>query len=179
MKSAVLFLTGMYVHIVLSIAVPIGVFFAARYEHGGISFLLLAGYFLMVGAVHFLGWISAGMAICAYRSGDYGKLIQGWKLLKLRSVPFYILNFLYSFIIWFVLIGASRGILVLFVSIPVFFTCSMIVQSGIFGVCVVRYLSRLPGYEKRLAWIHYILQLISVLDLISTILILKKYPADL
>ncbi len=176
MKSAVLFLTGMYVHLILSIAVPVGVFFAAKYNHDKISFLLVTGYLLMVGIVHFLGWISAGMAICAYRSRDYEKLIQGWKLLKFWSVPFYILNFIFSFVVWFVLIGASRGILFLFVPIPILFTCSMIVQSGIFGICVVRYLRRPADSERKPAWIHYILQLISVLDLASTVLILKKYP---
>ena len=95
--------------------------------------------------------------------------------MKLRSIPFYIVNFIYSFLVWFVLIGASRGILVLLAPIPVIVTCSMVVQSGIYGICVILALRKMPEYGGRPTAVHYVLQLMSVLDLISTVVILKRY----
>lgn len=176
MKSAKIFLTGMYVHLILSIGVPIAVFLIASRGWNAPAAALFAFYLLTVGAVHLLGWVSAGLAVSAYHKKEYDKIWNGWKLLKLRSIPFYLVNFIYSFLVWFTLVGASRGILVLLVPIPVFVTCSMVVQSGIYGICVILALRKMPEYGGRPAAVHYVLQLVSVLDLISTVIIQKKYP---
>lgn len=181
MRSAKIFLVGMYIHIFLSIAVPVSMIVLKDQCWSGVGIGLLLVYLLMAGAVQLLGWISAGMAVSAYRSGEWEKLIKGWKLLKFWSIPFYVLNFIYSFFAWFALVGASRGLLIFLVPIPVLFTCSMIVQSGIYGVCVVKYLRRIPekaagpGDGCRPSPVHYALQLVSVLDIVSTVILVKKY----
>ena len=175
MKSAKAFLIGMYVHLILSIGVPITIFLIASRGWNAPAIALFSFYLLMVGAVHLLGWISAGLAVSAYYKREYEKIWSGWRLLKLRSIPFYIVNFIYSFLVWFVLIGASRGILVLLAPIPVIVTCSMVVQSGIYGICVILALRKMPEYGGRPTAVHYVLQLMSVLDLISTVVILKRY----
>ncbi|MCI8946576.1 MAG: hypothetical protein HFI91_05855 [Lachnospiraceae bacterium] len=181
MRSARIFLVGMYIHLFLSIVVPIGMILLKDRCWSSVGIGLFLGYLLMIGAVHLTGWISAGMAVSAYRSGEWEMLIKGWKLLKLSSIPFYILNFIYSLLAWIMLIGASRGLLIFLVPIPVFLTCSMIVQSGIYGICVVRYLRRtakcgaVSGEGRNLSAVHYVLQLVSILDIVSTIMIVKRY----
>lgn len=175
MKSTKVFLAGMYIHLLLSILTPCAILFQGSWNTMGEALFLF--YIIMIAAVHILGWVSAGMAAVAYLRKEYGRLQKGWLLLKFGSVPFYILNFIYSFLAWFILIGASRGLMVFFVPVPVFITCAMIVQSGFFGACYIKYLRKqLPDGERPPA-VHYALQMIAVLDIFSTIVLLKKYSA--
>lgn len=175
MRSAKLFLFGMYLHLCLSVAVPLGIlyFSADGWNAAGIG--LLFGYLAMIIAVHIVGWIAVGMAAEAYHQNQWEKLRSSWRLLKLNSIPFYVLNFLYSVFAWFVLTAASRGILIVLVPIPIIITCLMIVQSGCVGIYYIMYLRKQPENGGKPAAVHYVLQLLSVLDLISTIVILRKY----
>ena len=175
MKSAKVFLTGMYVHLFLSIAIPISIFCFCLDGWDMLGIGLIFFYLFMIVAVQIMGCVCFVMAIDAYRRNEYDKLFNGWKMLKLGAIPFYIINFLYSFIVWFILVGASRGILILLVPIPIIITCLMIVQSGGVGICYIMYLRKQFESDKKPSSIHYIMQVISVLDIISTIIILKKY----
>lgn len=102
MKTARLFLAGMYPHLVLSIAAPIGILYlgwgGAGWNRSNGSLLL--AYLLAVGLVQLLGWISAGASIRAYRRNDMARLLSGWRTLKLGAIPFHILNFLWSVLAW-------------------------------------------------------------------------------
>lgn len=188
MRSAKIFLAGMYTHLVLSIAAPICIVYRGRWESftAGLFFF----YLVMIAAVHVTGWVCAGMGVYAYQSGRYEQLRQGWKLLKLWSIPFYILNFLYSVLAWGALIGASRGLMLLFIPIPILITCSMIIQSGCVGICYIRYLRKQAPEETRTlcpsaapsavssavpSAFHYLLQLVAVADMISTWIVLRRY----
>lgn len=137
MRSARIFLVGMYIHLFLSIVVPIGMILLKDRCWSSVGIGLFLGYLLMIGAVHLTGWISAGMAVSAYRSGEWEMLIKGWKLLKLSSIPFYILNFIYSLLAWIMLIGASRGLLI--------FSCAHSGFSYLFHDCTKWYLWYLCG----------------------------------
>lgn len=180
MRSAKLFLAGMYMHLLLSISIPVlAIVSAALFWTDTLAILfdfLILFYLLAVGVIHILGWISAGFAVCAYRAGEYEKLRQSWKLLKIWPIPFYILNFLYSFVVYGILVGASRGLLLILVPIPVFITCSMVVQSGFHGICYVMFLRKRPVPDQRPSEVHYAFQLVPLLDIVSTIILLRKYP---
>lgn len=171
MKIARAFLIGMYVHLALSIAVPFSIIFVFKGWNAG-STVLFVFYLAAVIALLILGWVSAAMAIAAYLSGQYDKLGRGWKLLKLGSVPFYVLNFIYSVIICVAIIMGTRGLFIILVPIPVIITCTMIVQSGIFGICYVKHLRNSADGGYMPYPVHYVMQLISVLDVISTAVIL-------
>lgn len=178
MRSAILFLAGMYVHLFLSIAVPAGVLYFCMDGWSAVGVGLLLFYFAMIVAVQVTGWICVGMAVAAYHQNKAEILRSSWKLLKLYSIPFYILNFLYSFLVWFVLVGASRGILIFLVPIPIVITGLMILESGCVGICYLMYLRKQPENNGGPAGIHYVMQLLGVLDIISTILILRTYKKD-
>lgn len=175
-KTAKAFLAGMYLHLLLSIVAPVGILLLGQNGRGwnAANGGMLVLYLLEVAAVQVLGWIAVGAAAAAYQRGEIGKLRDGWKLLKLNSIPFYILNFLYSCFAWFILVGASRGILVLLVPIPVVITGLMVVQSGCVGAFYLRYLRFPPENGKKPHGVHYALQLLPVLDVVSTLLILRS-----
>lgn len=99
MKTAKLFLFGMYLHLILSVFVPIHILIQGNWNV--ISITELWGYFFMIGVVQLIGWIYVGMSAKAYGQHHMEKIKKGWKLCKLGAIPFYILNFLYSFLFGF------------------------------------------------------------------------------
>ena len=171
MKSAKIFLAGMYLHLVLSIGIPLGIFSQGSWN--SLSAGLLMFYLAAILAVQVAGWACVGMAAAAYRHNKGEELKKGWKLLKLASIPFYIFNFFYSYLAWMVLIGASRGLMALFLPIPIFVTCLMVFQSGCVGICHVMDLRRQAEKSGNPSRLHYLLQLVPVLDIISVILLMR------
>ncbi len=173
MKTAKLFLAGMYLHLVLSVAAPIGILYlgwgGAGWNRSNGSLLLV--YLLAVGLVQLLGWTSAGASILAYRRNDTARLLSGWRALKLGAIPFYILNFLWSVLVWGALVTASRGTFILLVPIPICLTWLMVVQSGVTGWLYIRCL-RESGEDA--AILHSVCQFIPVLDVLSTLLLLRR-----
>ena len=174
MRSAKLFLGGMYLHLILSVFVPVFVIFQGEYTSLGVGLLLF--WFAVMGAVHLLGWFSVAMAVRANGRGEHGAVFRSWRLLKLGSIPFFVLNFLYSVFAWFMLVGASRGIFIVLVPIPILFTCLLVVESGFVGICWLRSLpALLPEDREKPRTIHYFLQLLPALDVLSTLYLLWKY----
>lgn len=178
MRSAKWFLIGMYVHLLLSVMVPLGVLYFSGNGWNAVGIGLMLFYFAMIVVVQVSGWICVGMSVAAYHQNKAETLRSSLKLLKLYSIPFYILNFLYSFLVWFILVGASRGILIFLVPIPVIITCLMILESGCVGICYLKYLRKQPENNGKPAAIHYVLQLLGVLDVISTVFILCTFKED-
>lgn len=175
MKSAKIFLIGMYVHILFSIGLPIGMIFASRDSDGWNATMvaLFVIYLIEVVAIQIIGWITVAFGVIASKKGQIEELKNSWKMLKFSSIPFFVVNFFYSFMVWTIIVAASRGILFFLIPIPIFITCQMIVQSGMLGIL---YLNNLKKTQKESpSGVHYVLQLLSVLDVVSTFLILKKY----
>ena len=173
MKTAKLFLAGMYVHLLLSAAAPIGILYLGWEKKGWnrSNAALLLSFLLMTGLVQLLGWIHAGASISAYRRNDMARLRSGWRMLKLGAIPFYILNFLWSVLAWGALVAASRGTLLPLVPIPIGVTWLMVIQSGVTGWLYIRCL-RESGEDA--AMLHSVCQFIPVLDVSSTLLLLRR-----
>lgn len=173
MKTAKLFLAGMYIHLVLSVAAPIGILYLGwgGAGWGRSNSMLLLVYLLAIGMVQLLGWISVGAAVSAYRRNDMACLLSGWRTLKLGAIPFYILNFLWSVLAWGAIAAASRGIFLLLVPIPVGITWLMVIQSGFTGWLYIRCL-RESGEDA--AVLHSVCQFLPVLDVLSTLLLLRR-----
>lgn len=173
MKTAKLFLAGMYVHLLLSAAAPIGILYLGWNKKGWnrSNAALLLSFLLMTGLVQLLGWIHAGASISAYRRNDMARLRSGWRMLKLGAIPFYILNFIWSSLAWGALVAASRGTLLPLVPIPIGVTWLMVIQSGVTGWLYIRCL-RESGEDA--AILHSVCQFIPVLDVLSTLLLLRR-----
>ena len=175
MRTAKLFPAGMYVHLVLSVAVPIGILYLGwGIGWNGTNAGLLLFYIAVLGLVLLLGWVSAGAAVSAYRRDDLRRLLSGWRTLKLGAIPFYILNSLWSSFVWGSIVAASRGIFIILVPIPICVTWLTIVQSGITGWLAIRTL-RERGED--VAVLHSVCQFLPVLDVLSTLLLLRREGA--
>ncbi|MDO4327597.1 MAG: hypothetical protein Q4E24_16500 [bacterium] len=172
MKTAKLFLAGIYLHLFLSAITPIGILLAG--EWNPVSYGLFFFYLLMIGAMQLTGWICVGCSIAAYRKGYEEKLKKSVKILKLYSIPFYLLNFIVSFVYWFFILAGSRGILFFLLPIPIAITCLIIFQTGCVGICYIMYLRKQLGSQKKPSRTHYLIQLIPILDVISTLYIFHK-----
>ena len=92
-------------------------------------------------------------------------------MLKLGAIPFYILNFIWSSLAWGALVAASRGTLLPLVPIPIGVTWLMVIQSGVTGWLYIRCL-RESGEDA--AMLHSVCQFIPVLDVSSTLLLLRR-----
>ena len=90
----------------------------------------------------FRGGGCAALALIAYRRNQADQLRQSWKLLKFWSIPFYVLNFLYSLLIWFVLIVGSHGIMVFLITIPIMLNCILVIPSGCVGTSYIMLLRK-------------------------------------
>jgi len=172
MKSAKVFLAGMYLHLALSIILPFVLFGSGGWNNISIGYFMF--YVLMLLAVLLTGWIAVIIAITACASKRTEELRKSLKILKIYSIPFYILNFLYSVIAWFFIIAGSRGILFFLIPIPIIITLMMVVQGGCVGACYLKALRGTPEGIAKVNGIHYVLQFVTVIDVISTIIILKK-----
>lgn len=126
-------------------------------------------------AVQIVGCVCAVSAVKMHMKSESEALEKSWILLKIKTIPFYVLNFIYGLAYAVTLIGASRGMVVLFIFpllIPIWYTCAFIVQSGFFGAANVAMLRK--KYGDNISLIHYVFQFIPVLDVLSTIILKSK-----
>lgn len=171
MKSAKCFLAGMYLHLALSVAVPIGVPLLAGREDGWNSLCtgLLLLYLAVMLLVQLAGWACAVSAWRAARRGEAGLLRTWWLFLKLCSIPFYILNVLWSLFVWGLFLLASRGILL--APVPFVITCLTVVQTGLVGLFYLRTVRR-QGVP--VSGVHALCQFLPVLDILSTLRLARR-----
>ncbi len=113
------------------------------------------------------------MAARAGSGQDVQGLWSAWRLLKLWSIPFFVLNFLYSVLAWFIIVAASRGIFFMLLPIPIAITCTLILQTGCVGCVAVKNLRARSAPETRPDRVHYLLQLLPVADVFSTLVLLR------
>ncbi len=172
MKAAKLFLAGMYLHLIFSIIAPVGILYIG-WNVGWTpwNLALLAVYILVVVSVQVLGWVSVAAAVITAGNLDWDRLQDGWRTLKLKSIPFYILNFIWSVFVWLCLVGASRGVLIVLVPIPIILTWLMVIQSGVYGILLIRALRR---QGERVSPLHTLFQILPVLDVLSTWIMLRR-----
>ena len=168
MRSAKVFLAWCYLHLLLSFLVP--VVLLLRRAWTGLTAGLFFLYLLQAAGLWVMGW---AMAVCSARvrgRGEEALLRKSRVLVKLGGLPFQIVNAAYTVFAWLMLIGASRGIMLILVPIPVLYTYGLIVQGGAVGGNWVRCLRR--QREDAPGRIHYLMQMLPVLDILSTAVLL-------
>lgn len=169
MICANLFLGWMYLHLVCSMAFPVTLLVVGEWNN--LTWSLFLGYLAEILLLQLWGWVTVVLAVIAHRRGNAKKVQTGWVFLKLGSIPFFLINFAYSFVVWFIIVVGSRGILGLLLPIPIAVTCLMILQTGCVGCCQVHELRRrIPSLGGR----HYLFQLLPVADVFDTIYLLKR-----
>ena len=157
----------MYMHLLASIAAPfMAVSFANKYKAAS-GWLVILIYVILIFSIQIYGWFCSVNARKLSKQGNISELREAWLLLKLKTIPFYILNYIYSFLAWFVIVAASRGIFILFAWIPFAVTCSFIIQSGIYGYCYLKHVR-----DEHIMDVNnnqLIIQFVPVLDIFGTL----------
>ncbi len=147
----------------------LGVLFAA----------IISGIFNMV-----LGILNIWSAFQLYRKKEYTVVRKRMKVLKLGSIPFFIINFLVYFLLFILFVAASRGILLftpipLFFTVFIFFTYLIVIFTSSYGIGFLAIVKREKKINTGSFVIHILLQLCFVLDVFDTIILLFKYKKDL
>lgn len=161
----------MYIHLLASIAVPfMAVFFANKYKAES-GWLIILVYVILIFLIQIYGWLCSVNAGKLLKQGNISELREAWLLLKLKTIPFYILNYIYSFLAWFVIVAASRGIFIIFLWIPITLTCSFIIQSGIYGYCYLKHVRDEHIIDVNNS--QLLIQFVPVLDFFETLKLRK------
>jgi hypothetical protein len=105
------------------------------------------------------------------------------KRLKFGAIPYFILNFLFYLLLFLFFFAASRGIVVftplpLFFLIPIFFTYLSVLFTSPYAIGFIVALRNEDKMKIGKLVIHILMQLCFVLDVIDTIVLLKKYKTQ-
>lgn len=175
-KSAVVFLSSLYIQFLIGM-ITIGF-------HMEIWFSLMIYYILSAICIFSAGWMNVVIAVALYDRKAYGKLGKTWRLLKYGAVTFYILNGIFCESSWHMLAKeAAEGaipyffLFLILAALPpaIIIPCILIFQSGCAGWFCVKGLRDQNREKQKPGRIHYVLQIIPLLDMISTAFLSKKY----
>lgn len=118
------------------------------------------------------------------KDNEYNSLRKYMKVLKFGAVPYFIINFIVYFFIFFIFLAASRGI-ILFTPIPlifigiIFFTYLAVIFTSSYGIDFLVIVKKEKIIKTGSLVIHILLQLCFVLDVVDTLIILMKYKSGL
>jgi hypothetical protein len=115
-----------------------------------------------------------------YKSGDYNSLRKHMKMLKLGTIPYFILNFILYFLLFLLFFAASRGLIIftpipLLLLLPIFFTYLTVLFTSCYGIGFIAIINKENNTKSGNLIVHVLLQLCFVLDVVSTIILLTKY----
>ncbi len=131
--------------------------------------LVLAALILLISFISFIN------AMHLYKKQDLDALRKSMTTVKLFSIPFYFVNLIYSAVISVVLAIALMGIGVFFAPIAIAYFCGIVFWSGFYGIFYIRLLRKNSIPLEKPSKIHYLLQIIPALDVISTIILIIKF----
>lgn len=173
-------LIGLYVNLFLIVFFWICLFWGLMKDDTGweqltiIIFLVISGIINIVFAI-----INIINAIKLFKNKEFDFLRKYMKKIKLRAIPYFILNFIFFFLLFMLFAAATRGIMLatpfpLLFLIPVFFTYLSVIFTSSYGIGYVAFLYKEGKIKTSKLIIHIILQLCFVLDVLDTIILLKK-----
>lgn len=162
MKLAILFVISLYVGIPSVALMPVLV--GGNIESLALVWIIITAVFLAV-----TGFMFASGIACVIKTSnsDTRTAVRIWRIMKLASVPIYVINFLFFLLFGVmmfpgtVIIGFASG----------FFCCSGIVLSGIAGIIAIK---EKTSDGVKIGKIHYGLQIIPVFDVVSTLILIRK-----
>ena len=118
-----------------------------------------------------------------YKNREYNSMRKHMKVLKLGTIPYFILNFIIYLLLFLLFYAASRGLIIftpiplLFV-VPIFFTYLAVLFTSCYGIGFIAIINKEKNSSKGKLIIHVLLQLCFILDVISTIILLIKYRVE-
>jgi hypothetical protein len=140
--------------------------------------LIISGVLSVVFAI-----VNIKNAYQLYKNRDSITLRKYMKRLKFGAIPYFILNFVFYLLLFLLFFAASRGIIIfspipLFFLIPTFFTYLAVLFTSPYAIAFVAVLRNEGKMKTRNLIMHILLQLCFVLDVVDTIVLLKKYKTQ-
>jgi hypothetical protein len=171
-------------------SISLVVFVYINRENQNMAYYVLPMYigwiFLMFCSLIPLLMLSIGhlkRAIGFYKANDADGLRRGMKQMKLASIPYFVVNFIYFAALALLAMVASRGI-VLFTPIPLIFVLVMLFTyvimsfTSIYGIVYLIWLKKSGETKLATMVVHIVMQLVFVLDILNTVFLLSWYPND-
>ncbi len=166
MNSAVFFVISLYIGIPAITLLPMML-------HDLISsisdsaLLYLLAMVVLFSAVFWLIVVSGLQCIRKAKSFNTHQSVKIWKIMKLAPVPVYVVNYLYFM---------TFGIMIFPASVPLGFAswvfCLLsVLLSGAAGIICF---GKIGSVQVKISKIHYALQLLPVLDVISTLILIAR-----
>lgn len=140
-----------------------------------IQYGLTIGYCISIIAI--IGFAIADIFYCVkqYKNGEFNKLRDGMKKIKLVTIPCYFVNYGICIILCLMLlltiVASLVGVFMAFLFTVI--TCLVIAATGAYGISLIKLYNK-TNPNQPINKIHCVLQLLPCVDVISTILILKK-----
>jgi hypothetical protein len=133
-----------------------------------IAFICIIILFIVFGMINIIYSIKCGL------KREYKKLEKYMKILKLSSIPYFIINFICIGLFVVVLLAASRGFGIVYLPIPFILTWFVVVVTSSYGIVELIVLFGKKDISIKNFILYIILQLCFVIDIISTFWILKQ-----
>ena len=166
----------LYVQVILQLSIVPSIKYFPENKSFNLFIILHAFALISVFCItQILGCLSAALAVKMYWRNEDGKIRKALILLKIKTIPFYLLNLVYGLIYTLFITFVSMGmalVLIIPVMIPIWYTCAFVVQSGFFGAAAVARLRK--TYGDCVSKSNYVLQFIPILDVINTVFLLCK-----
>lgn len=178
-------LWGLYVNLFMIILLLFSSFYELI-ENGAVGWIqwLLLALIVISGILNLIFAVKNIINTCRlYKNGEYNSLRKYMKVLKLGSIPYFVLNFAIYFLLFMVLFAATHGVLVatpipfLFLP-PILFAYLTVLFTSSYGIGFLAIIKKEKRLKSRSLIIHVLLQLCFVLDIISTIILLIRYKVE-
>ncbi len=181
MKKAVPLLITYYLNFVVLLVLLLFMYFNVDKQNSDDTFWLLL---IVLYALWFLVFIGSLVRLIAgsikeLRNNDTKALIASVKLLKLASIPYFIINFALCAIIGLLFVVVSRGLGLIFLPIPVVLTWLTMLSTSMSSLFLLAALRKNRAATAGYVMKHAILQLFFVIDIISALFIVKRARAFL
>lgn len=139
-------------------------------------------YYLAAVGIFCMGIFNLTNVAFLYERKKEQEIKRIWIALKIGMIPFYLLNVVHYLCesrvpeeMYWTSVFATLFLIFSFPVTAFVFPCILNFINGCIGWYYIYYLRRQGKEKKRLFWGHYILQAFPILDLISMVLILKRY----
>ncbi|KUO63129.1 MAG: hypothetical protein APF84_11435 [Gracilibacter sp. BRH_c7a] len=173
----------LYANLITVIMLWVSLFNGSIYNISFIHWFLIVVFIISSVLIAVFAVKNVSNAFRLYKNEEYNSLRRNMKVLKLGSIPYFLINFVFYFLLFALFFVGSRGFFI-FTPIPlllllnVFLTYIIVLFTSSYGIGFVA----VARSEKRLnnttCIIHVLFQLCFVLDVISTILLLVKYKVS-
>jgi hypothetical protein len=175
-------LVGLYASLFLVILLLVCLFWGLLDQEMGswrqwlvIFALIISGVLNVISAI-----VNIKNAYQLCKNSDTITLRKYMKRLKLGAIPYFILNFVFFLLLFLLFFAASRGIFIftpipMLFLIPIFFTYLAVLFTSPYAIGFAVVLSNENKMKTGKLVIHILLQLCFVLDVVDTIVLLKKY----